>query len=85
VKRFDKKIYFKDEEALKQIGEKIRKFRMLKQISQEELANICEIDHSQINRMELGKVNFGISYLFKIADALEVDPKVLLWGEFDLK
>jgi transcriptional regulator with XRE-family HTH domain len=78
VKRFDKKIYFKDEEALKQIGEKIRKFRMLKQISQEELANICEIDHSQINRMELGKVNFGISYLFKIADALEVDPKVLL-------
>ena len=78
MKRFDKKIYFKDEEALKQIGEKIRKFRMLKQISQEELANICEIDHSQINRMELGKVNFGISYLFKIADALEVDPKVLL-------
>lgn len=78
MKRSDKKIYFKDEEALKQIGEKIRKFRMLKQISQEELANICEIDHSQINRMELGKVNFGISYLFKIAHALEVDPKVLL-------
>lgn len=78
MKRSDKKIYFKDEEALKQIGENIRKFRMLKQISQEELANICEIDHSQVNRMELGKVNFGISYLFKIAHALEVDPKVLL-------
>ncbi len=42
------------------------------------LANDCEIDYSQVNRMELGKVNFSISYLYKIAAALEVNPKELL-------
>ena len=70
--------YFKDEEALKQIGSRIREIRTSKEMSQETLANSCDIDYSQVNRMELGKVNFGISYLFRIAGALEVDPKELL-------
>ncbi len=51
---------------------------MKKEISQETLANECEIDYSQLNRMELGKVNFSISYLYRIAEALSVDPKDLL-------
>lgn len=42
------------------------------------LANECEIDYSQVNRMALGKVNFSISYLYKVAAALGVDPKELL-------
>jgi transcriptional regulator with XRE-family HTH domain len=70
--------YFKDAEALKLIGVRIREIRTIKKISQETLANSCDIDYSQVNRMELGKVNFGISYLFRIAQALEVDPKDLL-------
>lgn len=47
-------------------------------MSVESLANDCEVDYTQINRMELGKVNFGISYLKKVAAALEIDPKLLL-------
>lgn len=78
VKQPEKIKYFKDDEALKHIGNKIREFRTIKKISQESLANTCDIDYSQINRMELGKVNFGISYLFRIAQALEVDPADLL-------
>lgn len=78
MKQKPKVKYFKDEEALKRIGENIRDIRTLKEISQETLANSCEIDYSQINRMELGKVNFGISYLFRIAQALNVDAKDLL-------
>ena len=35
-------------------------------------------DYSQINRVELGKVNFSVSYLTLIADALGVKPKDLL-------
>ncbi|MGI8584688.1 MAG: helix-turn-helix domain-containing protein [Chitinophagaceae bacterium] len=34
--------------------------------------------NSQINRMELGKVNFSVSYLYRIAKALRVHPKELL-------
>lgn len=78
MKKNGKVNYFKDEEALNQIGARIREIRTKKGISQETLANSCDIDYSQVNRMELGKVNFGISYLFRIAEALEVDPKELL-------
>ena len=63
---------------MKQVGERIREIRTIKKISQEELANECETDYSQINRMELGKVNFSISYLFLIANALKVHPAKLL-------
>lgn len=71
-----KRSYFKDEEALLRIGQKIREIRTSKKISQYNLANECEVDYSQVNRMELGKVNFSISNLLRIAKALDVDPKV---------
>ncbi len=35
-------------------------------------------DYSQINRIELGKVNFSLSFLSLIAESLEVQPKDLL-------
>ena len=44
-----------------------------------DLAFKCnDMDYSQINRMELGKINFSVSYLLLIAKALEVSPKKLL-------
>ncbi len=78
VKKRPKRIYFVNENLLVRIGVKIREIRGIKNLSQEMLANDCEIDYSQINRMELGKVNFSISYLYKIAVALGVNPKDLL-------
>lgn len=69
---------FRDEELLLHIGSKIREIRISQEVSQETLANECEVDYSQINRMELGKVNFNISNLYRIAKALNVDPKLLL-------
>jgi len=67
-----------DAENLKLIGARIRKFRIKKGISQESFAIECELDYSQINRMELGKVNFGIALIYRIARALEVDVKELM-------
>ena len=78
MKKKGVKKYYKDEELLKRIGAKIRDTRLLKEISQETLANECEIDYSQVNRMELGKVNFSISYLYRIAKALHIKPQELL-------
>ena len=78
MKKKQRRKYFKDQNLLNEIGEKIREIRLSKNISQESLANEVEIDYSQINRMELGKVNFSISYLYRIAKALETDPKQLL-------
>ena len=78
MKKNAKRRYYKDEKALIDIGQKIRETRILNGMSQESLANECELDYSQINRMELGKVNFTISNLYRIAKALKVSPRDLL-------
>ena len=71
--------HFRKDEQLKIIGEKIRKFRKAKKLTQEELALRCnDKEWSQISRMERGLVNFSISYLLLVAEALEVSPKDLL-------
>ena len=47
-----------------------------------DLAFKCnDIDYSQINRLELGKVNFSISYLKLIASVLEIKINELLPNE----
>jgi transcriptional regulator with XRE-family HTH domain len=78
VKKKATRTYYKDDEALKTIGEKIREIRIWNKISQEDLANEIDVDYSQINRMELGKVNFSISNLYRVARALKIKPKDLL-------
>lgn len=37
-----------------------------------------DIDYSQINKIELGKINFTISYLALFADVLEVSVEELV-------
>lgn len=79
MKKGSKKIYFRDDDFLKQIGEKIRALRVKRGLTQMDLAFKCnDKDYSQINRVELGKVNFSVSYLSLIAAALDVKPKDLL-------
>ena len=41
-------------------------------------ALFIEVDYSQLARMELGQVNFSVSYLFRVSEALGVTPKELL-------
>ena len=78
MKKVGKRKYFIDRDLLNKLGANIREIRLAKGISQETLANECEVDYSQINRMELGKVNFSVSWLSKIATALDVKVKDLL-------
>ena len=52
---------------------------LAKGLTQMDLAFACnDKDYSQINRIELGKVNFSVSYLSLIAGVLEVTPQDLL-------
>jgi transcriptional regulator with XRE-family HTH domain len=79
VPKSERKKYYKDELFLKKIGMRIRQIRLQKEMSQENLAFECEYaDYSQINRIELGKVNFSISYIKLIAEKLEVPITDLL-------
>ena len=78
MKKLPKRQYYKDEKLLLEIGQSLRNARTAKGISIEYLANEIGVDYSQINRMELGKVNFSISNLYRIAKVLELDAKKLL-------
>jgi transcriptional regulator with XRE-family HTH domain len=71
--------YFRDDAFLKKIGNNIRKHRKIKGLTMTELAFLCnDIDYSQINRMELGAVNFSVSYLSLIASILEIEVTDLI-------
>lgn len=71
--------YYRDNVFLQGLGAKIRELRQGKGMTQMDLAFKCgDKDYSQINRVELGKVNFSVSYLTLISGALEVSPKDLL-------
>jgi transcriptional regulator with XRE-family HTH domain len=79
VKKPSRRTYYRDDKLLREIGERIRDYRIKRNLSQMDLAFKCnDIDYSQINRIELGKVNFSVSYLSLIASALDVTPQDLL-------
>jgi len=72
------KSYYRDDLFLQKLGNNIRKLRLERKMSQTDLAFKCnDIDYSQINRIELGKVNFSVSFLSLLSKALEVDTKDL--------
>lgn len=70
--------YIRNSEILKKVGAKIREARLNKGYAQQELADLCDLELSQINRIELGKINTSVSVLFIIGEVLEVSPSVFL-------
>ena len=54
------------------VGTRIRQIRKAKKISQEALANICELDRTYITSVECGIRNISFINLEKITDALGV-------------
>jgi transcriptional regulator with XRE-family HTH domain len=79
VKKRTRKSYYRNDAFLQQIGLKIRELRLKKELTQMDLAYKCnDVDYSQINRVELGKVNFSVSFLILVAEALEISPEELL-------
>jgi len=67
--------YHVNKPALLLLGAKIREKRNSKGLSIEQLANNSGMDYSQLARMETGQVNFTISYLFRVAEALGATSK----------
>lgn len=57
---------------LRKIAENIRYFRTLNNLSQEELANLAELDRTYISGIERGVRNLTINSLEKIIQALNV-------------
>jgi len=57
---------------LKKLGERIRKIRLEKSISQKQLAHSIGKDQQSIQRLEAGNINPSYFYLCEIAQGLNV-------------
>jgi len=73
----------KDEIILKKIGTLIKKARIAKKLSLRNLAALCTVDHSDIAKIEKGQVNITLLTMYDLAEALDIEPKMLL--DFELK
>jgi len=67
-------------EILKLVGKRIKEVRESKGISQVELVGKMDgvIDPTNISRIESGRTNPTVFTLFRIAEALEINPSELL-------
>ena len=62
-------------------GDRIKKYRIEKKITQKKLGELCGIDDSNIRKYEAGNQNPKIETLQKIADALEIPVSYLYMGK----
>lgn len=68
----------RNEAAILALARNIRRYRLERGLTMEELANLVEVDYSQISRMERCVVNANVSVIFDIAKALGIEPSLLL-------
>lgn len=65
-------------EIEKAFGMVLRKNRLEKSYSQEELAHICGLDRTYISLLERGKRKPTINTLFALAKGLKISPSALI-------
>ncbi|MCM8569534.1 helix-turn-helix domain-containing protein [Gramella jeungdoensis] len=63
----------RDETLQKKVGKRIQELRLLKNISQQDLAAKCNFEKSNMSRLEAGRVNSTLATLNKIANGLDVN------------
>lgn len=63
-----------EEDYIKNLGIQIRKAREQKNLSQQNLADLCNMPRSTIARAERAEVNVTVITLIKIAKAMEISP-----------
>jgi transcriptional regulator with XRE-family HTH domain len=62
----------------KRVGLLVRRLRLERGLSQQDLANLMNYERSRIGRLELGQTAITVDILLTIANALEVDIHSLL-------
>ncbi|OUL60328.1 helix-turn-helix domain-containing protein [Flavobacterium sp. AJR] len=72
-----------EETFITKLGIHIRELREKKGLSQQELADYCNIPQNQIGRIERAEINTTVKTLVKIANALDIEPKELF--DFSIK
>ncbi len=72
-----------ESDFLIQLGKQLEKLRKKKDLSYRKLAQNCNIDYSDISKIEKGKANITMLTLLELAKGLEIHPKKLLDFDFE--
>lgn len=56
----------------------VRQLREKRNLSQQGLADDCNLSNRQIGRIERGEMNTSLRTIIRIANALDIEPKDLL-------
>ncbi len=65
------------------VGKQIKKYRILKNLRQKDLAELVFATTNTISRIEIGNTGCSLELLLAISDVLEVSPDALLFGNFN--
>jgi len=68
----------RNEKVLKKFGKNLEKLRTEKKLSLRKLADIADVDFSQIHRIEKGESNPSLTMILALAEALKLQPSELL-------
>lgn len=63
---------------LKEFGERLKKIRNERGLKVRELADLAGMGYTNVNNIENGKVNPRYTTIIALAEALDVDPNLLL-------
>ena len=61
-----------------QFGQLVRKYRKERNMSQEQLALLCNMDRSYLGRIERGEVNPTLEKIYELSNALKISAYDLL-------
>ena len=60
----------------KEIGQKIKTIRQEKEMSQQKLSDLSDVEQKYISNIEKGKVNLTLSTLERLAESLDKKVKI---------
>lgn len=58
-------------------GKNLKRIREYRNLSFRKLAQRCDIDYSNLNKIEKGKINISLSTILELSKGLEVHPREL--------
>ena len=64
-------------------GENFKDLRIKSDLSYRKLSQLCDVDYSDISKIEKGQVNITLLTIIELAKGLGVHPKQLLEGNLE--
>lgn len=64
-------------------GKQLEKQRTIKKLSYRQLAQRCDLDHSDLSKMEKGERNIKLSSVLQLCIGLNIHPRELFNFEFE--